>query len=55
MCSAPLVSDLWPHVPGYESDENDHEDAEAKVAGRAKESLKETWQKGRFEAFGDFY
>ncbi|CAK9038312.1 unnamed protein product [Durusdinium trenchii] len=37
----PPDADLWPHVPGYESDENDHEDAETKVASRAKESLKE--------------
>ena len=34
--------DLWAHVPGYESDEeNDHPDCEAKIAGQARESLRE--------------
>jgi len=33
---------FWPHVPGYESeDENGHEDSEAKIAAHAKESLRE--------------
>eukprot|EP00434_Breviolum_minutum_P020007 symbB.v1.2.017649.t1/scaffold1373.1/size231899/14 len=34
--------DLWAHVPGYESaEENEHPDCEGKIASQAKESLRE--------------
>ncbi len=38
----PVARDLWAHVPGYESaEENEHPDCEAKIASQAKESLRE--------------
>ena len=38
----PVARDLWAHVPGYESaEENEHPDCEGKIASQAKESLRE--------------
>lgn len=38
----PGAGRFWPHVPGYESDDdNGHEDSEAHIAAQARESLRE--------------
>ncbi|CAE7785332.1 Ttll5 [Symbiodinium sp. CCMP2592] len=38
----PGAGRFWPHVPGYESDDdNGHDDSEAHIAAQARESLRE--------------